>query len=59
MLEPVDARLPDGAAATSIAVKYPERRLNLFGWRMHWLAVLTAVSTCFAFALRRYVGVSL
>jgi hypothetical protein len=57
IFEPADAMLPDSAAVTAIAVRYESRRIDVLGWRLHWLVVFAVLSLSFAFVLKRPLGV--
>jgi hypothetical protein len=59
VLYPAEPPLPANAPLTSITVPYPERDINVFGWRLNWLVVFFALSIAFAFALRKPFGVTL
>jgi len=52
-LYPSEAPLPDSAPIVSIAVGYPERRLEAFGADMSWLNAYIVLSIVFALALKR------
>jgi hypothetical protein len=53
LANPAEPPLPRGASVESIAVTYPPRGIELFGFELHWLVVLLGLSTVFAFVLRR------
>jgi hypothetical protein len=59
VLYPAEPPLPANAPLTTITVPYPERDINVFGWRLNWLVVFFAFSIVFAFALRKPFGVTL
>lgn len=53
LANPAEPPLPDGSSVESIAVTYPSRGIGLFGYELHWMLVLFALSTVFALVLRR------
>jgi hypothetical protein len=57
LTNPAEVPLPDEGIVESIAVSYPARGIDLFGYEVHWMVVLFALSTVFVFALRRPAGV--
>jgi hypothetical protein len=59
ILYPAEPPLPADAPFTSIDVAYPERSIDVFGWRMNWMIVFFVLSILFAFALRKPFGVTL
>ena len=59
ILYPAEPPLPGDAPFTAISVAYPERDLNVFGWRLNWMVVFLALSIVFAFVLRKPFGVTL
>jgi hypothetical protein len=59
LLDPVDGFLPVTGGVASIDVAYPPRDITLFGYRLHWLVLLSGFSLVFAIVLRRPLGVAL
>jgi uncharacterized membrane protein (DUF106 family) len=59
ILYPAEPPLPSDAPFTSITVTYPERDIDVFGWRMNWMIVFFVLSIVFAFVLRKPLGVTL
>ena len=59
ILYPAEPPLPPDGPVTAITIPYPERDINLFGWRLNWLVVFFALSIVFAFVLRKPFGVTL
>jgi len=59
ILYPAEAPLPSDAPVTAISVAYPERDIDVFGWRVNWMIVFFVLSLLFAFALRKPFGVTL
>jgi uncharacterized membrane protein (DUF106 family) len=53
LLYPSEAPLPATGPIRAISVAYPERDIELLGWRVHWMIVYFALSMIFAFALRK------
>jgi uncharacterized membrane protein (DUF106 family) len=53
VLHPSEAPLPDSAPFSSIAVAYPDRRIDVFGAQAPWINVYIVLSIGFALALKR------
>lgn len=45
---PIDGKIP----VQSIEIQYPGKRMNLFGWQIHWLIAYFALSIIFGFAFK-------
>jgi len=52
IFNPGEKPLPGKLGLRSVEVAYPSKRMNLFGWRLHWLIVFIALSIVFGFALK-------
>lgn len=59
LIYPSEPPLPDGGPLTAITVGYPERRIGVFGWELHWMIVYFLLSMVFAFILRKTLNVTL
>jgi uncharacterized membrane protein (DUF106 family) len=59
LLYPAEPPLPRDGPIASIAVAYPGRDVDVFGWGMNWLVVFFVLSIAFAFVLRRPLGVTI
>lgn len=59
LLYPSEPPLPADGPAAEIVLPYPERGLNILGWRVHWMIVYVALSMITAFALAKRFGVTL
>jgi hypothetical protein len=59
ILYPAEPPLPRGAPITAISVAYPERDIDVLGWRLNWIIVFFGLSLVFAFALKKPFGVTL
>jgi uncharacterized membrane protein (DUF106 family) len=59
LLYPAEDPLPESAFIESITLVYPDARVNLFGWGVHWIIVFFVLSIVFAFALRNRFGVTI
>ncbi len=57
LLYPVEAPIEASVPIESIALTYPEREINLFGYPVHWMIAFFALSLVFAFALKSRFGV--
>ena len=58
ILYPGEPGFAAGAGVASIEVMYPERELNFFGWKTHWLIPFFVITVALAFALRKPLGVT-
>ena len=56
---PSEAPLPGDSRIRSIAVRYPEPGLSVFGWRVHWMIVYGGLSMACALLLARRFGVTI
>ncbi len=59
LLYPSERLIPDGSAITGIAVDYPDGRVDLFGWPVHWLIVYGLFSLVSAVVVSRWLGVTI
>jgi uncharacterized membrane protein (DUF106 family) len=59
LLYPAEAPLPGGGPLTAVTVAYPERRIRVFDWEIHWMIVYVLLSMMFAFILRKPLNVTL
>lgn len=58
LMNPSEPPLPDGAAVTSISVRYAPRAIRVFRWDLDWLLVFFIVSTAFALLLKKPLRVT-
>lgn len=58
LLYPAEAPLDADLSVRAIEVTYPERAIDVFGVRLHWLVVFFVLSLVFAFGLRSRFGVT-
>lgn len=49
---PGEKPLPSNSPVESIEVLYPSKRMNLFGWNIHWLIVYFVLAIIFGFAFK-------
>jgi hypothetical protein len=56
---PAEPPLPAEGPLAAIRVSYPERRIAVLGWRVHWVLAYAVLSMVCALALRRRLGVVL
>ena len=56
---PSEAPLPDGAPISMIRVDYPQPGIQVFGRRIHWMAIYITLSIVFAVFLRRPLHVTI
>jgi len=59
LLYPAEPALPSGGPFESITVTYPEAKVDIFGYEVHWMIVFFVLSIVFAFALRGPFGVTI
>lgn len=52
LFNPGEAPLPGNLPLKSVEVLYPNKNMNLFGWRIYWLIVYFALSIIFGFAFK-------
>ena len=52
VFNPGERPLPSGSIVRSVELKYPAARMNLFGWRIHWLVVYFVLSIIFGLAFK-------
>ena len=58
-LYPAEPPLPADGPVESIRVAYPERDIDVLGWKLNWMLVFFVLSIVFAFALRKPFGVTI
>jgi len=56
---PGEKPLPKNAPIESAEITYPGQRMNLFGWRIHWLIAYFGLSIVFGFAFRGVIKVEI
>ncbi len=49
---PGEKPLPKNTPIESVEISYPSQRMNLFGWRIHWLIAYFGLSIVFGFAFK-------
>jgi hypothetical protein len=54
---PAERPLPAGGPLTSIRLDYPDRRLDVVGWRLHWTVVVLVITMGAALVLARWLRV--
>jgi len=59
LLYPAEAPLPVDSAAVAIELHYPERKLSLLGFGMHWLIWFFILTMALAFAMKGWFGVTI
>ncbi len=58
-LYPCEPPLPSSAGVESIEITYPDRNLDIAGWRCHWLLQFLIVSIVVGYAFKGVLGVEL
>jgi hypothetical protein len=58
LMYPAERPIPQGAAVTSISVRYAPGSVRVFGWELNWLLVFFVVSTIFALLLKKPLRVT-
>lgn len=56
---PSETPLPDDSNIAAITIAYPEARLQVLGWRLHWVVPYLLLSTAWALVLARRFGISI
>ena len=56
---PSEAPLSGSAPVASIRVAYPDRRLDILGWRMSWIGAYIVLSIVFVIALQKPLRVTI
>ncbi len=59
LLYPAEPPYPDEGIVHAVAIDYPDRAIDVFGWGIHWLILYFGLSMIFAFALRNRFGVTI
>ena len=59
LIYPAEAPLEGARGVESIDVSYPDREVNFFGWRTHWIIAFFILTIAFAFVLRTPMGVTI
>jgi hypothetical protein len=57
--DPAEPPLPADGPLVAIRVQYPERRVAVLGWRLHWMAVFVLATMVAALAMRKRLRVTL
>lgn len=52
LFNPGEQPLPSKQPVKNVEIKYPSKKMNLFGWHIHWIIVYFAISIIFGFALK-------
>jgi len=52
VFNPGEEPVPKNMPVKSVEITYPARRMNLFGWRLHWLVSFFVLSIVFGFAFK-------
>jgi uncharacterized membrane protein (DUF106 family) len=58
LTNPSEPPIPEGAAVTSISVRYAKRDIRVLGWDLNWLVVFFVLSTVFALLLKKPLRVT-
>ena len=59
LLYPSEPLITGASAITSVAIDYPQGRVDLFGWRVHWLIVYGLFSLLSALLVSRWLGITI
>ena len=59
LLYPSESIIPADSSIAGVAVDYPAARINLLGWRVHWLIVYGLFSVLWALLFSRWFGVAI
>lgn len=59
LLHPSESIIPGDSSIAGVALDYPAARINLLGWRVHWLIVYGLFSMLSALLISRWVDVAI
>jgi uncharacterized membrane protein (DUF106 family) len=59
LVNPGEAPILDAPAVRSIEVRYPARRMKIFGWHLHWLVVYLVLSVFFGLLFKSFLKVEI
>jgi len=59
LLYPVEPPIRGSSAVRSVEIQYPPGRMDLFGWKIHWLVVFFVLSIAFGFAFKGVLKVEI
>ena len=59
LIYPAEPPLPRAAPLRSITVEYPELRVSMLGWEMHWLVAFLIFTLVFTLLLRTPLRVTI
>lgn len=52
VMYPTEAPIKSQIPVEAIEIQYPNKRMNLFGWKLHWIIVYFALSIIFGFVFK-------
>ncbi|MCJ7582160.1 MAG: hypothetical protein MUP98_16730 [Candidatus Aminicenantes bacterium] len=58
-LNPNESPLPKNSPIKAIEISYPSRKMNLFGWKIHWLIAYFFLSIIIGFSLKGFFKVEM
>lgn len=59
LLNPGEAPLPSDSPIKAIEITYPSKRMNLFGWHIHWLIVYFVLSIIFGYSFKGFLKIQI
>ncbi|MCP4204530.1 MAG: hypothetical protein GY769_21690 [bacterium] len=59
LVYPAEAPFDSEQGIESVEISYPDREVNFFGWRTHWMVAFFILTIVFAFLLRKPMGVTI
>jgi len=59
LLNPMEPPIPSDSPVEQIAVHYPARKIEVFGWEMHWIAIFFIISVVSVLSLKGLFRVEL
>ncbi len=59
LINPGESPLSGDLPIKAIEVKYPAKKMNLFGWQIHWLIIYVVFAVILSFAFRRLFKVEI
>ena len=59
IMNPGEKPFDKDSSVKEIAINYPSRQINIFGWRTHWLVVFLIISIIAGFAFKGFFNVEI
>lgn len=59
LLHPGERPIPDGTPVERINANYPQRSIEVFGWKLHWMVLFFVLATLTGFAFKGFFRVEI